>query len=173
MNRLVGDRAILDVMSSERDAIEYEAKKDIQNRLNQYSLGVSITQVKMQQVIPPKGEVQDAFEDVNKAIQDRNRLINEGEQAYYAEIPKIEGQAKQMIAEAEGYKQSRINKAKGEVALFNAIYEQYKKAPEVTRQRLYYETLNAVLKDNKNTEIVGKDVNNFLPLKNIGGGAGE
>ena len=167
VNQLVGDRAILDVMSSERDAIEFEAKQMIQETLDQYKLGVSITEVKMQQVVPPKGEVQDAFEDVNKAIQDRNRLINEGEQAYYAEIPRIEGEAKQKLAEAEGYKVARINGAQGETALFSAIFEEYRRAPVVTRKRMYYETLTEVFTGSSNTDLIDKELDNFLPLKNI------
>jgi len=167
VNQLVGDRAILGVISTERDNIEFQAKQMIQETLDFYDLGVSVTEVKMQQVVPPEGEVQDAFEDVNKAIQDRNRLINEGEQAYYAEIPRIEGEAKQKIAEAEGYKQARINKANAEVALFSAIYEEYRRSPEVTRERLYYETLSEILADSENTDLIDKGLDNFLPLKNL------
>jgi membrane protease subunit HflK len=173
VNQLVGDRAILDVMSTERDAIEDEAKLIIQKTLDSYNLGVKITQVKMQQVVPPKGEVQDAFEDVNKAIQDRNRLINEGEQSYYAEIPRIEGEAKQKLAEAEGYKQARINKAKGEVALFSAIYQEYRRAPEVTRERMYYETLSEIFSGSSNTDLIDKSLDNFLPLKNLSSEGGQ
>ena len=132
-----------------------------------------MTEVKMQQVVPPEGEVQDAFEDVNKAIQDRNRLINEGEQAYYAEIPRIEGEAKQKIAEAEGYKQARINRAQGEIALFSAIYEEYRLAPEVTRQRMYYETLTEVFAKGENTDLIDKSLDNFLPLKNLSTEGGQ
>jgi membrane protease subunit HflK len=167
VNQLVGDRAILGVISTERDNIEFQAKQMIQDTLDFYDLGVSVTEVKMQQVVPPEGEVQDAFEDVNKAIQDRNRLINEGEQAYYAEIPRIEGEAKQKIAEAEGYKQARINKANAEVALFTAIYEEYRRSPVVTRERLYYETLSEILADGENTDLIDKGLDNFLPLKNL------
>ncbi|MCK5735926.1 MAG: FtsH protease activity modulator HflK, partial [Spirochaetaceae bacterium] len=173
VNQLVGDRAILDVMSTERDAIEEEAKLMIQETLDSYVLGVKITQVKMQQVVPPKGEVQDAFEDVNKAIQDRNRLINEGEQSYYAEIPRIEGEAKQKLAEAEGYKQSRINKARGEIALFSAIYQEYRRAPVVTRERMYYETMTEIFSNGNNTDLIDKSLDNFLPLKNLSTEGGQ
>jgi len=167
VNQLVGDRAILGVISTDRDEIEFQAKQKIQDSLDVYHPGVSITEVKMQQVVPPEGEVQDAFEDVNKAIQDRNRLINEGEQAYYAEIPRIEGEAKQMLAEAEGYRQARINKANAEVALFEAILAEYQRSPTVTRERMYYETLAEIFKDNENTELIDKGLENFLPLKNL------
>jgi len=167
VNQLVGDRAILDVMSSERESIEYEAKQMIQDTLDSYNLGVSITEVKMQQVVPPEGEVQDAFEDVNKAIQDRNRLINEGERAYYAEIPRINGEAKQLIAEAEGYRQKRINRAEADITLFEAIYEEYRRSPTVTRERMYYETLSEIFANPGNIDLIDKDLDNFLPLKDL------
>ncbi|KGM42854.1 HflK protein [Olavius algarvensis spirochete endosymbiont] len=166
INQLVGDRAILEI-SSERVNIEYEAKQMIQDTLDSYNLGVSITEVKMQQVVPPKGEVQDAFEDVNKAIQDRNRLINEGEKAYYSEIPRIKGEAKQLIAEAEGYRQARINRAQADVALFNAIYQEYIRSPRVTRERMYYETLSEIFAESEKTDLIDKELDNFLPLKNL------
>lgn len=168
VNRLVGDRAILDVISTEKDSIEFSSKQMIQETLDDLGLGVSITEVKLQQVEPPKGPVQDAFEDVNKATQDRERLINEGEQAYYAEIPRIEGEAKQKIAEADGYKQARVNGAKAEVALFNAILNEYERSPTVTRRRLYYETLAKIFSDGENTDLVDVNLENFLPLKQIG-----
>ena len=173
VNGLVGDRAILDVISTEKDTIEFLSKQMIQETLDLYELGVSITEVKLQQVEPPKGAVQDAFEDVNKATQDRERLINEGEQAYYAEIPRIEGEAKQMLAEAEGYKQARVNRAKAEVALFQAILQEYERSPTVTRERLYYETLSTVIGSSDNTDLIDKNLENFLPLKNLGAGGGE
>lgn len=168
VNSLVGDRAILDIISTEKDNIEFLSKQMIQDTLDLYDLGVSITEVKLQQVEPPEGEVQDAFEDVNKATQDRERLINEGEQAYYAEIPRIEGEAKQMLAEAEGYRQARINKAKAEVVLFDAVLQEYSRSRNVTRNRLYYETLKEVFSNQENTDVVDKGLDNFLPLKNIG-----
>ncbi len=173
INGLVGDRAILDVISTEKDNIEFMSKQMIQETLDFYALGVNITEVKLQQVEPPKGAVQDAFEDVNKATQDRERLINEGEQAYYTEIPRIEGEAKQLIAEAVGYKQARVNRARAEVALFEAILQEYQRSPRVTRERLYYETLSKILADNQNTDLIDKNLENFLPLKNIGDGDRE
>ena len=173
VNSLVGDRAILDVLSSEKNSIEFLSKEKIQEKLDFYDLGVSITEVKLQQVEPPVGEVQDAFEDVNKATQDRERLINEGERAYYTEIPRIEGEAKQLLAEAEGYRQARINRAQAEVALFRAIYQEYRSSPAVTRERLYYETLTEVFADGENTDLIDRGLENFLPLKNLGALGGQ
>lgn len=173
VNQLVGDRAILDIMSTERDAIESQAAVMVQETLDYYGLGVRLTEVKMQQVVAPEGEVQAAFEDVNKATQDRERLINEGEQAYSAEIPRIEGEAKQLLAEAEGYKQARINRADGEIALFEAIYNEYKNNKQVTKERLYFETITRILENNESTDLIDKSLDNFLPLKNLGNGEGQ
>ena len=90
---LIGDRAILDVIGSERSNIEIRAQQLINDRLKNYSLGINVTTVKLRNIVPPKGEVQDAFEDVNKAIQDMNRLNNEGKEQYNKEIPKARGSA--------------------------------------------------------------------------------
>ncbi|MBL8968861.1 MAG: HflK protein, partial [Spirochaetaceae bacterium] len=117
-------------------------------------------------IIPPKG-VQEAFEDVNKSIQDMNRLINEGKEAYNAEIPKARGEADRVVEVAMGYATERVNRAKGDVARFNSVYEEYRKAPEVTRQRLYYEMMDEVFKDAKGVELIDKRFSNFLPLKNL------
>ncbi|MCG8454328.1 MAG: FtsH protease activity modulator HflK [Spirochaetales bacterium] len=169
VNQLVGDRPILAVMTDDRENVEFQAKQKIQEDLDAFGLGVKLTEVKMQQVVAPKGEVQEAFDDVQKATQDREKLINEGEQAYRAEIPRIEGEAKQMLAEAEGYKSARINRAQGEIALFQAIYDEYRQSKDVTRERLYYETMAKVLANSENTDVIDKGLENFLPLKNLGG----
>ena len=173
VNSLVGDRAMLDIMGKEKNSIEFLGKEKIQEKLDLYGLGVSIIAVRLEQVQPPVGEVQDAFEEVNIATQDRERLINEGEQAYYTEIPRIEGEAKQLIAEAEGYRQARINRAEAEVALFRAIYQEYRSSPAVTRERLYYETLTEVFADGENTDLIDRSLENFLPLKSLGTQGGQ
>ena len=139
-------------------------------KFNEFGLGIRVTQVQLQNIVPPKG-VQDAFEDVNKAIQDMNRLVNEGKESYNSEIPKAQGQADQITQVAQGYASERVNKAKGDVARFNSVYAEYSKAPEVTKQRLYYEMIEDVFKGEKNVELIDKHLSNFLPLKNLGGGA--
>jgi membrane protease subunit HflK len=104
---------------------------------------------------------------VNKAIQDMNRLVNEGKESYNSEIPKAQGQAKQAIEVAQGYAAERVNDAKGDVARFNSVYEEYRKAPEVTKQRLYYEMVEDVFKGEKDVQLIDKRFSNFLPLKNL------
>jgi membrane protease subunit HflK len=143
INMLVGDRTIMDIMGPERSAIESAGTEFMNETFRGYGLGIDVIAVKLQNIDPPAG-VQEAFDDVNMAEQDMNRLINEGQQVYNAEIPKARGERERIIQEAQGYKTERINKANGDVARFNAVYEEYRQAPEVTRQRLYYEMIEEV-----------------------------
>ncbi|UTC63507.1 FtsH protease activity modulator HflK [Treponema sp. OMZ 788] len=169
VNSLVGDRAIMDIISLDRDSISILARDQMNEKYKQVGLGISVSSVQLQNVVPPK-EVQAAFEDVNIAIQDMNRLINEGKEAYNKEIPKAKGEAQKMIEEARGYASERINKAKGDVARFNAVYSEYVKAPDITRRRLYLETLDAIFKNNENITLIDKNLKNFLPLKELNKG---
>lgn len=167
INTLVGDRAILDVMGSERAIIEEKALEMMNDNFKSLGLGINVIAVKLQNIVPPSG-VQDAFEDVNKAIQDMNRFINEGKEAYNAEIPKAKGEADQLVQIAEGYASERVNRAKGDVARFNAVYDEYRKSPRVTKDRIYLETMNEIFTQDKPTLIDGK-LNNVLPLKALSG----
>jgi membrane protease subunit HflK len=114
--------------------------------------------------------VQQAFEDVNKAIQDRERLINEGQQVYNEEIPKTKGEAERLIQVAQGYATERKNRALGDAARFNSVLSEYQLAPDVTRQRLYYEMIEEVFKNEEGTVIIDRSLRNFLPMMNLGGG---
>ncbi len=166
INTLVGDRAILDVMGSERTNIETLALDMMNENFTQLGLGISVIAVKLQNIVPPSG-VQDAFEDVNKAIQDMNRFINEGKEAYNAEIPKAQGEADRQIQVAEGYAAERVNMAKGDVARFNAVYEEYKRSPKVTRERIYLETMNEIFGSETKPELIDSELDNVLPVKNL------
>jgi membrane protease subunit HflK len=171
INMLVGDRTIFDVIGAERAAIEVQGQ-DLMNELYKtYGLGIRVTTVKLQNIVPPKGPVQDAFEDVNKAIQDRSRLINEGKEAYNQTIPKATGQAEQTIQEAQGYAAAQVNKARGDVARFLAVLGEYRQAPEIVRTRLYYEMYDQVFGAKEGTDLVDRNLKNFLPLKNLGSGS--
>jgi modulator of FtsH protease HflK len=170
INMLVGDRAIMDIMGVERSAIEAEGIAIMNETFRSYNLGINVIAVKLQNVTPPAG-VQQAFEDVNKAMQDKERLINEGQQVYNEEIPKTRGEAERRIQEAQGYARERVNRANGDVARFNAVYNEYYRSPGVTRQRLYYEMIEEVFKNEKGTVIIDRNMRNFLPMMNLGGGA--
>ncbi len=168
MNRLVGDRLILGVIGSDRQTIQDNAVVMMNDVFDQYGLGIKVTQVQLQNIVPPAG-VQDAFEDVNKAIQDMNRLINEGKEAYNAEIPKAKGQADQLVEIAQGYSAERVNKAKGDVARFDSVLAEYRKSPDITRKRIYFEMIDEILSGNNDVELIDKTLENVIPLKMLGG----
>jgi len=168
INQLVGDLPILSVMTSERTGIEIDAQQKMQNILDSYDMGIKIVTVKLQDIVPPEGDVQDAFEDVNKAIQDMNKLINEGKQEYNSIIPSAQGEASKLIQEAQGYASERVNTALGDVARFNSVRAEYENSKEITAQRLYIETMEEVLGgEDNNLTVVDKNLTNLLPLAEI------
>jgi len=168
INMLVGDRAIMDIMGVERSSIEEEGLHIMNETFRSYGLGIDVIAVKLQNVTPPSG-VQEAFEDVNKAMQDLERLINEGQQAYNETIPRAGGEAQRLIQEAQGYATERVNRARGDIARFNSVYSEYTRAPDVTRRRLYYEMIEEVFKNEQGMTIIDRNLDNFLPLMNLGG----
>ncbi len=172
MNKLVGDLPILSVMTSERTRIEVEAQDNMQKTFDAYGLGARVVTVKLQNIVPPVGEVQDAFEDVNKAIQDMNRLINEGKQNYNKIIPSARGEANQLIQIAEGYAAERVNQAEGDVARFNSVREVYEQSKDTTRTRLYIETMESIITPAEagSVTLVDKNLSNFLPVQMLEGG---
>ncbi len=167
INSLVGDRAILDIMGAERSSIENSALEMMNENFRQLGLGINVITVKLQNIIPPSG-VQDAFEDVNKAIQDMNRFINEGKEAYNSEIPKAQGEADRRIQVAEGYAAERVNMAKGDVARFNSVYDEYRRSPKVTKDRIYLETMNEIFGDDTKPVLIDGKLDNVLPVKTLG-----
>lgn len=170
VNMLVGDRAILDVMGSERSAIESQALEQMNENFRQFGLGINVLTVRLQNIVPPAG-VQDAFEDVNKAIQDMNRFINEGKEAYNSEIPKAQGEADRQVQVAQGYAIERVNRAQGDIARFNSVYEEYRKSPSVTRERLYIEAIEEIFAAQENSTLIDGQLENVLPVKTLSGGA--
>ncbi len=169
VNQLVGDLPILSVMTNQRTNIEIQAQKMMQNIFDSYKMGTKIVTVKLKNIVPPV-DVQAAFEDVNKAIQDMNRYINQGKEQYNKEIPKAKGTASQMIQVAQGYAAERVNNASGDVARFNAMKNEYEKNPSSTRTRLYLEAMEQILQDNSKVTIVDKNLENFLPLLTLNKG---
>ena len=133
--------------------------------LDSYHSGVSIQLVQLQGVVPPE-PVSDSFNEVNRAKQEQETLINEAKQAYNQKIFLIEGEAEKIITEANGYAIERTNEAKGDIALFESILKEYNKAPQITKDRLYLETMEAVFANNKNKIIVDKDIENLVPFLN-------
>ena len=144
MRTLVGDRSIDEVLTVGRTEIEQKSKEDIQRILDSYKCGIDIQTVLLKGVNPPE-PVKDAFNAVNQAIQIRDRIINEAEGQRNKILPAAEGKKQQVIKEAEGYRIRRVNEATGDVKAFQAVYEEYKKAEDVTRRRLYLETMSKVI----------------------------
>lgn len=172
ISMLVGDRTIFDVIGAERANIEVQGQEMMNALYKSYGLGIKVNTVKLQNIVPPKGTVQDAFEDVNKAIQDRSRLINEGKEAYNQAIPRARGEAEKVLQESEGYATERVNRARGDVSRFLAVLGEYQQAPEIVRTRQYYEMYDEVFGAGSATSLVDKNLKNFLPLKNLGAVAG-
>ena len=166
INTLVGDRAIFDVISSDRSTIQNLAQEQMNENFKALGLGINVTTVQFQNVVPPV-EVQAAFEDVNKASQDMKRLINEGKEEYNKEIPKAQGEADRQIQVAEGYAAERVNMAKGDVARFNAVYEEYKRSPKATKERIYLETMAEIFGSETKPELIDSELENLVPVKNL------
>ncbi len=166
MRLMIGDRSFQEALQSERIAIANQSKEHMQTLLDKYNAGISIQIVQLQDVFPPK-PVADSFNEVNRAKQEQESAINQARQAYNKEIYRVEGEAKRLIAEAEGYAIERTNNAKGDVALFEAVLKEYRKAPKITKDRLYLETMNKIYGETKNKVVVDKRMKNLLPLLNL------
>ena len=158
----VGDLSFDDVIKAKREAIEIEVTKTMQELLDKYDVGIKIKLVKLQNVHPPD-PVKDSFDEVNRSKQFMEQLINEAEREYNKVIYKVEGEAKKMISEAEGYATERVNQAEGDSNRFEALFKEYSRAREVTRQRLYLETLQKVMKDAGRVYIVDADQKSIIP----------
>lgn len=158
---------IQDILERGRRDVEQECIKLLQRILDSYGAGIQITQIQMQKVDPP-GQVIDAFRDVQRAEADKERQRNEAE-AYRNDIlPRARGEAAQLVNQAEAYQQQVVSKAEGETSRFRAIFNEYQKAPEVTRQRLYLETMQDVVKSNPPTIIDSTSgVVPYLPLPEL------
>jgi len=163
MQLMIGDRSFIEVMQAERITIGNQARIYMQELLNQYKTGISIQLVQLQGVVPPE-PVADSFNEVNRAKQEQETLINQALQEYNRKIYKVEGDSAKAITEAKGYATERINEAKGDAELYMSIYNEYIKYPSITKDRLYIETMNYVLNRNKNKIIIDKDIENLVPL---------
>jgi len=163
MREVVGHRTIDDALTEGRMEIQTAAHELLQQTLDTYDSGLQVTTVKLQDVVPP-GPVQDAFKDVINAEQDLQRMINEAEGFANDILPKARGMAAQMINEAEGYAEARLKEAEGETQRFTLLRKEYAKAPEVTRKRLYLETLEAILPSVEKYIVDSDSAGGVLPL---------
>ena len=166
MREVVGDRTVDEVITIGRQGIEVEALTKMQALSSKYAMGVSIDQVQLKNINPPE-PVQASFNEVNQAQQEKEKLINEARRDYNKVIPLAEGEKDQRIREADGYRLKRINEAEGDVARFDALLAEYLKAPEVTRRRIYLETLQDVMPGLRSKIIVDEQARSILPLLNL------
>lgn len=163
MRQIVGDRTVNEVLTVGRTEIATRVQEQMQTICTEYSLGIKIEQVVLQDVNPPD-PVKDAFNAVNEAQQEKETLINQAKSEYNKVIPRARGQAEETIQKAEGYATERVNNALGEATRFNALYREYVKAPEVTKRRLYLETMEEVIPKLGHKIITDEKGNNVLPL---------
>ena len=168
MREVVGDRTVDEVITVGRQEIEDQALQKLQALVRGYTMGVKIEQVQLKNVNPPE-KVQASFNEVNQAQQEKERAINIANGEYNKSIPRARGMADQTIRAAEGYAKKRVAEAEGDVSKFNALLAEYSKAPEVTRRRIYLETMAEVLPRVKSKVIVADDVKGFLPFLNVRG----
>ncbi len=163
MREVVGDRTVDEIITIGRQEIEDTVLLRMTALAKRYQIGVTINQVQLKNVNPPL-PVQPSFNEVNRAQQDRENLINLANGEYNKAVPRARGEADQKIRAAEGYRFKRVNEAEGDAAAFTAVLEQYIKAPDVTRTRIYLETLGNVLPHAKQTIIVDDTVQQILPM---------
>jgi len=166
MREVVGDHSVNEVLTVGREKIQVDAKNLLQQLCDRYETGLEVLQIVLQDVNPPD-PVKPAFNEVNQAIQEKERLINEAWADYNQTVPNARGEAERVVRAAEGYALERVNNARGDVARFVNIYDEYRKAPDVTRKRLYLETLSEVLPKTGRKLIIDSSMKGLLPLLNL------
>lgn len=166
MRKVVGDRTVNEVLTVGRQEVASSVEVRLQEMCDEYENGIRIDQVVLQDVNPPE-TVKPSFNAVNQAQQERETLINQAEAEYNRVIPRARGEAEETIQLAEAFALNRVNRAKGEAERFNALYAAYIKAPEVTKQRIYLESMESILPKIGNKIIVDEKGNNVLPLLNF------
>jgi len=160
--RIVGNRSF-DYVLQNREEVNKMAQEELQKILDEYESGIRVVNVRLQNVVPPD-PVKGAFNEVNEAQQEKERLINQAQETYNREIPKAKGEAERTINGARGFALERVNRAKGDVARFSAVLTEYRNAREVTKQRLYLEAYQTILPNAKQIYIIDSEQQGLLPL---------
>ncbi|MDF1860422.1 MAG: FtsH protease activity modulator HflK [Verrucomicrobiales bacterium] len=163
MRQVVGDRTVDEVITIGRQEIESECNQKLRELVDLYELGISIDQVQLKNVNPPM-PVQGSFNEVNQAQQEKEKAINVANGEYNRAVPKASGEAEKTISEAEGYATQRINEAEGDANRFNALFAEYEKAPEVTRRRLYLESMELVMPQIEKKVVIDEGASQVLPF---------
>ncbi|MCY4444815.1 MAG: FtsH protease activity modulator HflK [Proteobacteria bacterium] len=163
MRRVVGDKLVNDVLTTGRVEIADEAKVLTQEVLDHYDMGIKVVRINLQDVNPPD-PVKGAFNEVNAAKQEQEQTINQAEQEYNRRIPEAQGKAEQTIRDAEAFAVHLINHAKGDSAKFNQIYAEYVKAPDITKKRVYLQTMREIFRNHQGLTIIDEDAKGILPV---------
>lgn len=172
MRQVVGDRSVDEVIILSRREVAQEAAEMLQNILNSYETGIQIVTLELKDVNPPD-PVKPAFNEVNEAKQEKERMVNEAWEAYNKVIPKAAGEAEKTIRQAEGYALNRVNRAKGDANKFVAVWKEYNRSKDVTRRRLYLETLDEVLPRVGRKYIIDSEQKGLLQLLSLEEKGGE
>ena len=157
MREVIGDRSVNEVLTTGRQEIAAKMEEKLQKMCDQYENGIKINRILLQKVLPPK-QVQDAFNEVNTAEQEKEKMINQALGDYNRIITRARGEAEQTVQQAEGYAMDRVNRAKGDASLYKVLLKAYKKAPEVTKNRIYLETMADIYPKIKQKIILDKDL---------------
>lgn len=169
MRRVVGDRPVTEVLTTGRVEIAAEAKGLMQSVLDRYDMGVKIVAVKLQDVNPPHS-VKPSFNEVNAAKQEQEKMINQAEEAYNRLIPEAKGKAEKRVSEAKGEAEALINRAKGDSQKFMAVLVEYRRAKEITKKRIYLDTMQKLFSKLENVTIVDPKIKGLLPVYSKLGG---
>lgn len=167
MREVVGDKSVTEVLTTGRLDIETEALAMMQKILDEYKMGINLVAMKLQDVNPPD-PVKPSFNEVNSAKQESEQYTNEAWKEYNKVIPEARGKAERTIADARAYKADVVNRAEGDAKRFLSMYEEYKKAPDVTKKRLYFEKMRDVLSRAEAAYVMDPDADSVLPLLNMG-----
>jgi membrane protease subunit HflK len=169
---VVGDHSVDEVITIGREDVARLAQDELQRLCNLYGIGIEIQQLVLQNVNPPD-PVKPAFNEVNEAIQEKERAINEAMAEYNQAVPRAKGEAEQAVRAAEGYATERVNNAQGDANRFDALYAEYRKAPNVTRKRIYLETMASIIPKMGRKLILDEKARGVLPLLQLDGQAKE
>ena len=165
MRRVVGDKLVSEVLTTGRAKIAADAKNLMQEILDKYDIGMKVVSVQLQEVSPPES-VKQAFNEVNEAKQEQEKLINEAEEQYNKIIPRARGKAEKSISRAKGYAEALINRAQGDANKFDSVLKAYRKAPKITEKRMYLETMEEIFKQMDQLTIIDKGMKGILPIFN-------
>ena len=171
MRLVVGDRSVNEVISKRKEIAD-EVKIELQKTLNDAETGIKLVNVELKKTNVPE-PVQSSFNEVNQAVQEKEKLIYQAKEEYNKIIPKAKGEAEQTIKASEGYAMDRVNRAKGDASRFLSLFEEYAKAKDVTRRRLYLESMSVVLPKLGNKYVIDPEQNGILPLLNLEKGGEE